>query len=77
MNLLLLFALGTVWGASYLFIKVTVAEVPTLTLVDGRLIFAALVMWVILRVKGLSMPRERRMWGIFAVMAAINAVLVL
>jgi hypothetical protein len=51
--------------------------VPTLTLVDGRLIFAAVVMWVILRVKSLSMPRERRMWGIFAVMAAINAGLVL
>ena len=75
MNLLLLFALGTVWGASYLFIKVTVAEVPALTLVAGRLILAALVMWIILRVKGLSMPRERRMWGIFAVMAVINAAL--
>ncbi|GAG09861.1 unnamed protein product, partial [marine sediment metagenome] len=36
MNLLLLLILGTIWGASYLFIKVIVAEVPVLTLVAGR-----------------------------------------
>ena len=66
MNLLLLLALGTVWGSSYLFIKVTVAEVPALTLVAGRLTLAAILMWSILRVQGLSMPRDRRLWGVYA-----------
>ena len=33
LDLLLLLALGAIWGASYLFIKVIVAEVPALTLV--------------------------------------------
>jgi drug/metabolite transporter (DMT)-like permease len=75
MNLLLLLILGMLWGASYLFIKVTVAEVPALTLVAGRLAVAAVVMWAILRVQGLSMPRDRRMWRMYAVMAFINAAL--
>jgi len=73
--LLLLLALGTLWGTSYLFIKVTVAEVPALTLVAGRLALAAVIMWIILRTQGLSMPRERRMWGVYATMALVNAAL--
>jgi drug/metabolite transporter (DMT)-like permease len=74
-NLLLLFILGTVWGSSYLFIKVTVAEVPALTLVAGRLLVAGVMMWVILRAQGLSPPRQRRLWSTYAVMALINAAL--
>jgi drug/metabolite transporter (DMT)-like permease len=75
MNLVLLFILGTVWGASYLFIKITLTEVPALTLVAGRLTLAAVVMWAILRLRGLSMPRDRRMWAVYGVMALINAAL--
>jgi len=73
MKLLLLFALGTLWGSSYLFIKVTVTEVPALTLVAGRLTLAAVMMHLILRARGLSLPRDRRMWGVYAVMALFNA----
>lgn len=72
-NLLLLLALGTLWGASYLFIKVTVAEVPALTLVVGRLIVASAAMWVILRVIGLSMPRTLAMWGVYAMLGLFGA----
>jgi drug/metabolite transporter (DMT)-like permease len=75
MNLLLLITLGTLWGASYLFIKITVAEVPALTLVAGRLLLASVIMIAILRARGLSLPRDRRMWGVYAVMAFFNAAL--
>jgi drug/metabolite transporter (DMT)-like permease len=75
MNFLLLLALGTIWGSSYLFIKVAVAEVPALTLVAGRLTLAAIVMHIILRARGFSMPRDRQLWGVYAVMAFINAAL--
>ena len=71
-NLLLLVALGTLWGASYLFIKVIVAEVPAFTLVAGRLSVAALTMWGIVRVLGLAMPRDARMWGVFALLGLVG-----
>jgi len=67
-NLLLLWGLGTLWGSSYLFIKVAVAEVPALTLVFGRLAVASIVMWILLRVLGLSMPRKGQMWGVYAML---------
>ena len=68
MNLLLLLLLGTIWGSSYLFIKIIVAEVPVLTLVAGRLTLAAITMWLILRIRGSSTPRRRRIWGTYAVL---------
>ncbi|MFQ5812297.1 MAG: DMT family transporter [Anaerolineae bacterium] len=72
MNLLLLLILGTIWGSSYLFIKIIVAEVPVLTLVAGRLTLAALAMWLILRVRGVSTPRRRRMWRAYAVLGFLG-----
>jgi drug/metabolite transporter (DMT)-like permease len=72
MSLLLLLILGTIWGASYLFIKVIVAEVPVLTLVAGRLTLAALAMWLILRTRGFSSPRSRRMWRAYAVLGFLG-----
>ena len=75
MDLALLFILGTLWGSSYLFIKVTVAEVPALTLVAGRLLLAALLMAGLLRVLKLAMPRERRVWRHYAVLGLINMAL--
>jgi len=72
LNLLLLVVLGTLWGASYLFIKVTVAEVPAFTLVAGRLSVAALAMWGIVRVLKLAMPRSGRMWGAYALLGLVG-----
>lgn len=72
MSLLLLLILGTIWGASYLFIKVIVAEVPVLTLVAVRLTLAALAMWLILRTSGFSSPRSRRMWRAYALLGFLG-----
>lgn len=72
MNLLLLLLLGTIWGTSYLFIKVIVAEVPVFTLVAGRLTLATIILWGILRAQGLSLPRSRRMWGRYAVLGFLG-----
>ena len=75
MNLLLLLALGTIWGASYLFIKVIVAEVPAFTLVAGRLTLAAIILWGILRARRLSLPRTRQIWRAYAVLGFVGAAL--
>jgi drug/metabolite transporter (DMT)-like permease len=72
MNLVWLFILGGLWGSSYLFIKVAVAEVPPLTLVAGRLVLAAAILWVVLLAARQAMPRGRRLWVAFAVMGLLN-----
>jgi drug/metabolite transporter (DMT)-like permease len=75
MNLALLLLLGTLWGSSYLFIKVAVAEVPPFTLVTGRLLLSAIMLWILLRVLGRSMPRTRSAWGTYAVMGFLSGTL--
>ncbi len=75
MNLFLLLALGTIWGSSYLFIKVSVSEIPPLTLVAGRLVFAALILWVGMAVSRQSMPRSRSLWGAYTVMGFFSGTL--
>jgi len=74
-NLVWLLILGAIWGSSYLFIKVAVAEVPPLTLVAARLALAAAILWVLLLVTRQRVPRDRRVWAIFAVMGVLNGVL--
>jgi drug/metabolite transporter (DMT)-like permease len=75
LDLFWLLVLGALWGSSYLFIKVAVAEVPALTLVAARLVLGAGVLWAVLRATGQSMPRSRSMWGAFAVMGLLNGAL--
>ncbi len=75
MNLLLLFVLGAIWGTSFLFIKMVVAEVTPFTLVTGRLGLAALAMWLVVYVRGEKLPRKRRLWVTYAVTGLLNGAL--
>jgi drug/metabolite transporter (DMT)-like permease len=75
MNLLMLLTLGTLWGSTYLFIKITVAEVPALTLVAGQLTLATIFMWPVLYWRGLALPREWRLWRAYFVLGLINAAI--
>ncbi len=74
MNLFLLLLLGTMWGSSYLFIKITVAEVPPFTLVAGRLLMAALILWAILLASRQPVARKRSEWAAFAVMGLFSGM---
>ena len=75
MNLILLCSLGAIWGTSFLFIKIIVQEVPPLTLVAGRTGFAALVLWGIILLRKLPIPKESKVWRAFAVVGVLNGAL--
>ena len=71
-NLLLLILLAGLWGPSFLFIKVAVAEIPPLTLVLGRVGIAAVLLTLFLYVQGKSLPRSRTIWRHLAVMGLVH-----
>ncbi len=75
MNLALLLILGVLWGSSYMWVKVAVAEVPTLTFVAWRLTLASLILWALMRARGLAMPRDRRIWGVYVALGVLNGVM--
>jgi drug/metabolite transporter (DMT)-like permease len=74
-NLLLLFLLAALWGPSFLFIKVAVAEIPPLTLVLGRVAIGASFLLVALLLRRQRLSRDRRIWGYLAVMAVLQNAL--
>jgi drug/metabolite transporter (DMT)-like permease len=74
-NYLLLVGLGVIWGSSYMFIRIAVAEVPPITLVASRLVLAALVLIIALRAAGRPMPRSKKLWGAYAVMGFLSGAL--
>jgi drug/metabolite transporter (DMT)-like permease len=69
---LIFFALGFMWGSSYLFIKLAVDDFGTFTLVALRLVVGALLLWSVVRIARQPLPRERRVYGHLLVMAVIN-----
>jgi drug/metabolite transporter (DMT)-like permease len=69
---LVFFALGFMWGSSYLFIKLAVDDFGTFTLVALRLVVGALLLWSVVRIARQPLPRERRIYGHLLVMAVIN-----
>ncbi|MGN6572933.1 MAG: DMT family transporter [Pseudolabrys sp.] len=73
-ELALLLALATLWGASYTFIKLGVATIPPVTLIAARTLIAGLILLAVLRSRGLALPRDGATWRRFMVQACLNSV---
>ncbi len=69
---LLLLTLSVLWGGSFFFGKVALAELPPLTLVLGRVALAAVALNLVVVATGHWMPRDLRLWGAFLIMGALN-----
>ena len=67
-NILLLLLLASLWGPSFLFIKIAIEDFPPMTLVAIRLTVAAIVLYTILRVNGKNLPAGWNFWKKFLIM---------
>ena len=68
----LLAALTAMWGTSFMFIKLGVATVPPATLAASRLVIGAVILYVVMRSRGLKLPKPGRGWLPFAALAVIG-----
>ncbi len=74
LELLLLLALATLWGASYTFIKIGIETIPPVTLIAARTLIAGTLLLAVLRWRGLSLPRDPATWRRFLFQACLNSV---
>lgn len=58
--------LSLLWGPAFLYMNIAVKEIPPLTLVAARVSLAALILLVVLRIQGRSLPRTGKSWKQFA-----------
>jgi len=69
---LMLLALSILWGGSFFFVEIAVAELPPLVIVLCRVGLAALVLWSIILVRGIAVPRGKEVWLAFLGMGLLN-----
>ncbi|MEM6563755.1 MAG: DMT family transporter [Pseudomonadota bacterium] len=70
-----LFGLATIWGLSFVSIRIALDEVAPVTSVAHRTFWAMLVLWIVVAAKQMTVPLSIRIWGSFAVMGLLNNVL--
>ncbi|MEZ5796411.1 MAG: DMT family transporter [Paracoccaceae bacterium] len=66
----LLVTLSLLWGGSFLFNEIALRGLPALSIAWGRVALAALILGLVLRARGLAVPR--RAWAALAVMGLLN-----
>jgi drug/metabolite transporter (DMT)-like permease len=71
----LLLLLATLWGGSYTFIKLGVATIPPVTLIAARTLIAGMLLLVVMRARGVRLPRDGSTWRRFLVQACLNSVI--
>ena len=72
---LMLVTLSILWGGSFFFVGVAVAELPPLTIVTLRVGLAAITLWIIVLFMGLSLPKSPNVWVAFLIMGLLNNVI--
>lgn len=72
---LLLLLLASLWGSSFLFMKVAVQDLPVFTVVLGRIGIAALLLTAYVYLRGESIPLNRRFWGSMFLLGFLRASL--
>lgn len=75
LDFLALLALSLMWSSSFLFIKFAVDTLPPQTVAAGRILVAAIVLYVVMRLTKAKLPMDRRSWLFFLVIGFLGNVL--
>lgn len=75
LSYVLLTSLAAIWGASFMFIKIGLDSITPLTIAAGRIGLAAVILYLVMRMKGLRLPGYGRHWIFIFAAAALGNVL--
>jgi drug/metabolite transporter (DMT)-like permease len=71
----LLAVLSLIWGSSFTLMKVAVETIPPLTMTSARVGIAALLLVLIAKMLGFTLPRERPIWAALFVQGLLQSAL--
>lgn len=74
-EIILLFILALLWGSSFTLIKVAIETVPPSTIVLGRLVIGAALLMLLLKIKGIALPKSLLLWLAFLVQGILQSAL--
>jgi len=61
-----------IWGSTWLFIKLGLEDLPPLTFAGIRFVISCAIIFAIIRIRGLQLPRARRDWLLLAVTGILS-----
>lgn len=64
-----------IWGSTWLFIKLGLADLPPLTFAGIRFLFASLILILVILMRGVRWPRQRRDWLVIAIVGLLQFTL--
>ena len=64
-----------IWGSTWLFIKLGLADLPPLTFAGIRFLFASLILVVLILARGLRWPRRRSDWLVIVIVGLLQFTL--
>lgn len=68
----MLILLSLLWGGSFFFMKLSLAELPTFTIVFSRVGLAAITLLIYLKFSGKALPSGMNVWLAFFIMGFLN-----
>src|SRR5215510_8468304 len=61
-----------IWGSTWLFIKLGLADLPPITFAGIRFVIACTILFSLIRIRGLALPRARADWILLAVTGILS-----
>ncbi len=62
LNALVWLVLCLIWGSTWIFIKIGLADLPPIGFAASRFLFAVAILFVVIKVQRLKLPREWKQW---------------
>jgi drug/metabolite transporter (DMT)-like permease len=64
--------LCVIWGSTWLFIKIGLENLPPITFAGIRFVIACVILFVLIRARGIGLPDNRRDWGLLALTGVLS-----
>lgn len=74
-DIFILIVLSILWGGSFFFFEILLEYWAPLTIVTLRVAIAALVLWIVLVMRGVAIPKTGKVWGALFVVGLLNNAL--
>lgn len=68
----MLLILAAIWGGSFFFAEIALREIPPLTITFHRVFWALPILALMVRLKGIAIPRSPKIWAAYLAMGALN-----